>query len=201
MAHVAVTLEYANEKRDLALPMQVPSHLIIDGLSQTLKFTKKHGQVYFLGIQSEQGLRRISANANLGDAGVLHGTTLTLLEDKKSDSLIPLTGALLKTENGSTYPLTSKITMIGRNDPKSGIFVEIDLASLVDDPKIISRKHAQIEQEGDRFYLVDLGSVNGTKLNGQRITPKERKPVWDGDVIEFGRNGVQMVFQGGGKKT
>jgi pSer/pThr/pTyr-binding forkhead associated (FHA) protein len=79
--------------------------------------------------------------------------------------------------------------------------VEIDLGGMVTDPRIISRRHAQIEQEGDRFYLQDLGSVNGTRLNDQRIPPKERKPVWDGDVIEFGRNGVQMVFQGGGKKN
>lgn len=39
----------------------------------------------------------------------------------------------------------------------------------------ISRRHAQIEQEGDRFFLVDLDSVNGTKLNGQRILPREKK--------------------------
>ncbi|MDI6770676.1 MAG: FHA domain-containing protein [Anaerolineales bacterium] len=199
MAYVAVTLEYGRDKTDLALPMQVPCRLILDGLAQTLKLTKQRGQGYFLGIQSEQGLRRISANASLGDAGVLHGTTLTLLEDKQSEAPIPQTGAFLKAENGSIYPLTSKTTLIGRTDAKSGIFVEIDLASMVADYKIISRRHAQIEQEGDRFYLVDLVSVNGTKLNGQRIPPKEKKPVWDGDVIEFGRNGVQMVFQGGEK--
>lgn len=200
MAYVAVTLEYGHEKKDLALPMQVPSRLIIDGLAQTLKLTKRRGQGYFLGIQTDQGVRRISTNASLGDAGVLHGTTLTLLEDKQSDAPLPPTGASLKAENGATYPLTSKTTLIGRTDTKSGIFVEIDLASMVTDCKIISRRHAQIEQEGDRFYLVDLGSVNGTKLNGQRIPPKEKKPLWDGDVIEFGRGGVQMVFQGGEKK-
>jgi len=93
-----------------------------------------------------------------------------------------------------------KETLIGRNDPKSGIFVEIDLTSLAAEPKVISRKHAQIEQEGDRFYLEDVGSTNGTKLNGQRLPPREKKPVWDGDVIEFGKNGVQLVFLGGKKK-
>ena len=201
MTYVAVTLEYGNGKKDLALPMQVPSRLIIDGLSQTLKLDRRRGQVSFLGIQGEQGLRRISTNASLGEAGVLHGATLILLEDNEADSSLPDTGAFLRTESGSSYPLTSKKTLIGRSDAKSGIFVEIDLGGMISDPKIISRQHAQIEQEGDRFYLVDLGSVNGTKLNGQRIPPKERKPVWDGDVIEFGRNGVQMVFHGGGKKA
>ena len=201
MAYVAVTLEYGTEKKDLALPMQVPSRLIIDGLVKMLKLKMKSGQVSFLGIQNEKGVRRIPANANLADAGVLHGTTLILLDEKHSDTPIPQTGAFLKTENGSTYPLTSRTTLIGRTDAKSGIFVEIDLGGMVTDYKIISRRHAQIEQEGERFYLVDLGSVNGTKLNGQRIPPREKKPVWDGDMIEFGRNGVQMIFQGGGKKT
>jgi hypothetical protein len=201
MAYVAVTLEYGRDKKDLALPMQVPSRLIVEGLRQVLKLNPQPGQAYFLGIQSEQGVRRIPANANLGDTGVMHGTALTLVEEKQSNTPIPQTGAYLKTESGSSFPLTSRTTLIGRTDAKSGVFVEIDLGGMVTDPRIISRRHAQIEQEGDRFYLQDLGSVNGTRLNDQRIPPKERKPVWDGDVIEFGRNGVQMVFQGGGKKS
>jgi uncharacterized ubiquitin-like protein YukD len=199
MAYVVVTLESGHETMDLALPMQIPSRLLVDGLVQTLKLPKGR-KAYFLGVKAEQGVRHISPNASLGDMLIVHGMTLALLQEERPGKPIVETGASLKVENGAVFPLTSKITLIGRSDPKSGIFVEIDLTTFIADPKIISRKHAQIEQEGDRFYLVDLGSVNGTKLNGERILPREKKPVWEGDLLEFGKGGVQLIFQGGKKK-
>jgi uncharacterized ubiquitin-like protein YukD len=199
MSYVAVTLEHGREKHDLALPMQVPSRLVIDGLIHALKLSKKHTQKYYFGLQTETGIRQVSPNASLGEAGILHGAVLALLEQKQADAP-PQTGAYMKSETETTYPLTTKTTLIGRNDPKSGIFVEIDLSLLASDPKAISRRHAQIEQEGDRFYIVDLGSMNGTKLNGERLPPRERKPVWDGDTIEFGRNAARLTFYGGEKK-
>ena len=48
----------------------------------------------------------------------------------------------------------------------------------------ISRRHAVIQREGGRHVLVDLGSTNGTFLNGQRIFKPAR--LKDGDVIVFG---------------
>jgi len=200
MAYVAVTLEYGRENMDLALPLHVPSRLLVNGLVQTLKLPKGRGKSYFLGVKSEVGLRRIPVNASLGDMTVLHGMVLALLEDEEKGKPIVETGASLRAETGAVFPLTSRITLIGRNDPKSGIFVEINLGSLTAEQKVISRKHAQIEQEGDRFYVSDLGSVNGTKLNGQRIPAKEKKPLWDGDVIEFGRGAAQLTFCAGEKK-
>lgn len=48
----------------------------------------------------------------------------------------------------------------------------------------ISRAHAAIGYEPDGFYLQDLGSTNGTMVNGARI---ERQPLKPGDVIQMGR--------------
>jgi pSer/pThr/pTyr-binding forkhead associated (FHA) protein len=48
--------------------------------------------------------------------------------------------------------------------------------------------------------VTDLGSANGTKLNGQRIPSKEKKPICDGDVIEFGRGVARLTFYAGEKK-
>lgn len=200
MSHVAITLEYDHQSIDLALPMQVPSRLLVDGLVQALKLPQSRGREYVLSVKSEVGLQRISPNASLGDMLIVHGMRLTLLEEDRKEALIIETGAGLRAANGFFFPLKSKITVVGRNDPKSGIFVDVDLTALAPDPRIISRKHAQIEQEGDRFYIVDLGSTNGTRLNGQRLMPREKKPLWDGDVIEFGKNGVTLTLQGGKKQ-
>jgi len=41
--------------------------------------------------------------------------------------------------------------------------------------------------------------MNGSKVNGERVG-RERKPVWNGDILEFGRNAARLTFCGGEKK-
>jgi len=54
----------------------------------------------------------------------------------------------------------------------------------------VSRKHARLRRESERWVLEDLGSANGTQVNGERV----RKPVVlrDGDRVTFGA--VQTTF-------
>ena len=52
-----------------------------------------------------------------------------------------------------------------------------------------SRRHAEIAQEGSVYVLVDLGSTNGTELNGRRVT---RQELADGDRITIGA--TDLVF-------
>jgi uncharacterized ubiquitin-like protein YukD len=197
MAYVVVTVEYDQKRMDLALPMHMPSRLVVEGVMEILKINKRRGQTWVLGLKTEQGIRRIPTNAKLGDSNVLHGAVLTLLQEE--GKAVVQTGAFLSSEDGQTFPLAAKMVTIGRNDPKSGIFVDIDLNTIAREPKAISRRHAQIEQDGDRFYVTDLGSANGTKLNGQRIPSKEKKPIWEGDVIELGRGAAHLTFFAGEK--
>jgi pSer/pThr/pTyr-binding forkhead associated (FHA) protein len=49
----------------------------------------------------------------------------------------------------------------------------------------VSGYHAQILQEGENYYLVDRGSINGTFLNAQKIPSGEKKLLTDGDVIRI----------------
>lgn len=61
----------------------------------------------------------------------------------------------------------------------------------ISDP-FASRLHAELRQEGDQTLLVDMGSANGTYLNGQRVTgPLRLKP---GNRIRIGE--TEMEFQG-----
>lgn len=50
----------------------------------------------------------------------------------------------------------------------------------------VSARHATIELEGARYVVVDHGSRNGTRVNGQRLVPERRKPLRDGDVLDVG---------------
>ena len=63
---------------------------------------------------------------------------------------------------------------IGR-DPQCGVFI---------DAPLLSRDHARVDYRGGAHVLVDLGSTNFTKVNGQRIT---EKALAQGDEIHFSR--------------
>lgn len=202
MAHVVVTLEFNQAGKDLALPLDVTTRLLVESLIEALHLPKVRGKKYGLSIKTEQGLRPISPNATLADANVLHGMVLMLfLEDQKVAERTAKTDAYLQSENGRTFPLADKVNVIGRNDNKSGNFVDVDLTTMVTDYKIISRRHAEIAQEGEHFYLTDLTSTNGTRLNGQRLPPRKKHLLTHGDTIEFARDGATMTFVIEGKKT
>ena len=59
--------------------------------------------------------------------------------------------------------------------------------------KTVSGKHAVIEQKQDGYFLVDLKSTNGTRINGKSIDPNVPSKLMDGDVIYFDK--FSFVFQ------
>lgn len=88
------------------------------------------------------------------------------------------------------YLLEKDSNLLGRRDPMSNIFPEVDLSKY--DPQTkISRKHARIWREGDVYMLEDLGSSNGTTLtsviNGSiRLLPRQPQVLSHGDKIKLG---------------
>jgi len=192
MAHVVVTIDYKGKKVDLALPMHVPSHQLVEGILQVLQVSRQGRQVWSLAVMGDGEVRRIPGHMNLGEAEVLHGMVLTLLGEE--GPILPRAGAYLRSSKGKVFPLKTRRVVLGRNDPHSGIVVDIDLTTVADEPQAISRNHACIEQEGEYFYLTDLGSRNGTRLNGRELLPHERERLQDGDTIELGRGAARLVF-------
>ena len=80
---------------------------------------------------------------------------------------------LVKGEYSTT---SSKSFTIGRIDGNDMIMPDF----------AISKKHAVITVENDSFYIKDLGSTNGTMVNGTRLDKKSVK-IHDQDVISFAR--------------
>ena len=71
---------------------------------------------------------------------------------------------------------------------------KVDKDLVIADPRV-SRDHAQISQEGQAFFLVDLGSKHGTFVNGERI---QRQKLERGDRLEFGaRDSAYLLFNPG----
>ena len=66
-------------------------------------------------------------------------------------------------------------------------------ADLQIDEPLVSRLHARIERRGERFFLLDLGSTNLTRVNGEVVAERELR---DGDEVRFAR--ARCVFRAPG---
>jgi len=83
---------------------------------------------------------------------------------------------------GREVPLTSDRAVIGRSRE-----CDIRLAD-----SNVSRRHAELREEDGAYWIVDLGSTNGTELNGERI---ERARLSDGDRITLGSTDVRFGLE------
>ncbi|HEX2164817.1 MAG TPA: cyclic nucleotide-binding domain-containing protein [Thermoanaerobaculia bacterium] len=90
----------------------------------------------------------------------------------------------------------SSETTLGRKDPVTGIYPDVDLTPL-DHQRSISRRHAKIYRRGDRFFLCeDIGTMNGTFVNGERLETGVPAEVRNGDRVRCGV--VELVLRVGG---
>ncbi len=82
--------------------------------------------------------------------------------------------------------------VIGRKDPRLGKHLDIDLTDL-DTTTTVSRNHASITFEQQSFYLEDLKSRNKTRLNGIPLSPRQKVPLHQDDIISCGS--VRLIFK------
>jgi CRP-like cAMP-binding protein len=95
---------------------------------------------------------------------------------------------LVHVDSGSEFALSaSKPEMlIGRPDPVTGLLPEINLGPL-DSQRSLSRRHAKIVNEGGLMFLrEEVGTTNGTFINGERVATGEARPLSLGDTLRFG---------------
>lgn len=82
--------------------------------------------------------------------------------------------------------------LVGRLDVGRGIFPHVDLTPDGGLEGGVSRRHARIFFRDSRFYIEDLGSTNGTYLNGVRLDPYSPRPLGDGDEIRLGQISIRV---------
>ncbi len=103
---------------------------------------------------------------------------------------------LVEAVTGVSFPLAAekRETTVGRMDPVTGIHPDVDLTP-VDTKRSISRRHARLRREEDGSFSVveDVGTMNGTFVNGVRLTAGRPFPVMPGDTVVFGT--VQCRFE------
>lgn len=91
------------------------------------------------------------------------------------------------------FPLEDGNNMVGRWDPDTGSFPEVDLDA--DDPEAkISRKHALIRIADGKITVEDVGSLNGTYVNrGARLVPGSAIELKNGDEVIIGKTFLKLT--------
>jgi serine/threonine-protein kinase len=97
------------------------------------------------------------------------------------------------TELDASFILQKESNLLGRTDPHSNIFPEIDLSRFDPETKV-SRRHARIWIEGETFLVEDLGSVNGTVINDSvRLAPRQPRVLDSGDKLRVGETTLHFL--------
>ena len=98
--------------------------------------------------------------------------------ERYEPTLVVVRGSLA----GKEHPLEREKLVLGRGPG-------VDLA--IDDAEM-SSQHAAVEFSGEGFRICDLGSTNGTFVNGKRVAAKDLEA---GDRIELGRHLLQLRLE------
>ncbi len=90
--------------------------------------------------------------------------------------------------DNATFDLTGKTeVIIGREDPVSNIYPDVDLTPHRGEEDGVSRMHAKLLINAGQYLVEDQNSTNFTFVNKQKLQPKVPTPIKDGDELRLGR--------------
>jgi len=99
-------------------------------------------------------------------------------------------------ESGQILPLSDKREFtLGRISDAQPIMPDIDLTPYQAYASGVSRLHAVLKREGMQVRVMDLGSSNGTYLNGKRLKPNADQILQHGDMLSLGKLKIQILFK------
>jgi hypothetical protein len=160
---------------------ELPGALFCSECGAQLAFTEK------LSTQTIQKVEEETSKPVVIPAG--ERTTGTLKPG--TDSLI----SLHLVDTGKTLPLVGRTEFtLGRVTDGQPILPDVDLTPYEAYSQGVSRLHAAVKVVNQRIVIMDLGSSNGTRVNGQKIVPNVDYPVNNGDMLALGRLRIQMLI-------
>ena len=140
-------------------------------------FTNAEGSNYcqrcgsFIGQQEAPSGDSQTATYRVGETGEFIPVDVNDVVDAKGAALVIRSGG---GRTGESFPLEGDRQTVGRR-PDADIFL---------DDVTVSRDHAMLVHRSDEWYLDDLGSLNGTYVNRQRI---DSHRLDDGDELQVGK--------------
>jgi pSer/pThr/pTyr-binding forkhead associated (FHA) protein len=135
------------------------------------KFCANCGRPLSMRDDDTTGLMRSGDEVDVlgGDTATETGVSLAELEPGTA-----LLVAVRGPNRGARFLLDRPLTTVGRH-PESDIFL---------DDITVSRRHAEFRNEADGFYVHDVGSLNGTYVNGERT---DARALQTGDEVQVGK--------------
>jgi len=102
----------------------------------------------------------------------------------------------ISTASGNVFPVFKSDALIGRFDSVTGMSPEVDLTS-EDQSRNISRRHARLVIKDGKFFIAEeIGTMNGTFLNGKKLANGVLTPIADGDELVLCRLPVTFKLPG-----
>ena len=99
-------------------------------------------------------------------------------------------------DSGQILPLGDRTEFtLGRVSEAQPIMPDIDLTPYQAYASGVSRLHAVLKREGNRVFVMDLGSSNGSYLNGKRLKPNTEQTLNHGDMLALGKLKIQILLK------
>lgn len=150
-----------------------------------------HGAIFC----GECGARLISSNLTTQSLGGVE-TPLSNLATTPSTSTIEGVISLHLMESGQILSLPSQSDFtVGRSTEGQPILPDVDLTNFDAFSQGVSRLHAALRVANQKLFVIDLGSSNGTRVNGQKILPHIEYPLNHGDILALGKLKIQILFR------
>jgi len=95
---------------------------------------------------------------------------------------------VLVLESGQEFPLLTNSVIVGRSRPRDHTLPDIDLRLVsCEYANTVSHRHCHITMSAKgECFIADLGSLNGTRVNGIPLIPHQLYPLEEGDLIQLG---------------
>ena len=106
----------------------------------------------------------------------------------------PVTLHLLESDNYLPLMDQEEITL-GRVNKGQKILPDVDLMPYDAFKKGVSRIHAALELFPGQVRIIDLGSSNGTRVNGEKLFPRRPYSVNNGDILALGKLKIRLVIR------
>ncbi len=126
-----------------------------------------------------------------GPAQTDHAGAVKPKHDSSSDSGLRLVED--SENNPAVFPFEASTILVGRYDPVTEMRPDVDLTQL-DLKRSVSRRHAVLQDTGDGFIITEeVGALNGTSVNGDKLVTGKPHVLEDGDILSFGM--VKLIFR------